>query len=79
MESSKIFSTLFRAEGEGEERNRPPSTFLYLAQTPLYFMNRHLSTFPIYLLGLRFGYGVCEHRGHNQIQKFEKGYKNSTF
>ena len=64
---------------------RPPSTFLYLAQKPLYLINRRLSTFPIYLLGLRickkncFGYGVCAHLGHDQILKLEKGYKNSTF
>ena len=60
--------SLFRAGGA---ESAPPSTFLYLAQKPLYLINRRLSTFPIYLLGLRickknrFRYGVCAHRGHD--------------
>ena len=44
----------------------PPSTFLCLAQNPLYLTNRRVSTFPIYLLGLRICkkksfwiWGVC--------------------
>ncbi len=67
-------------QGRGGEI-RPPSTFLYLAQKPLYLINHRLSTFPIYLLGLRIckknrlRYGVPAHRGHGHIQKIEKVFK----
>ena len=82
MSKTKILLTLFR---EGGTESAPPSTFLYLAQKTLYLINRRSSTFPVYLLGLRickknrFGYGECAHRGHDQILKLEKGYKNSRF
>ena len=46
----EIKLTLFRAGGA---ESAPPSTFLYLAPKLLYLINRRLSTFPIYLLGLR--------------------------
>ena len=78
-----IVLTLFRAGGLSD----PPllDIFLYLAQKPLYLINPRLSTFPVYLLGLRIckknrlRYGVRAHQGHVHIQKIEKVYKNNIF
>ena len=76
-----VILTLFRAGG----RNPPPSTFLYLAQKPLYFINGHLSTFPIYLLGLRICKKIildmgCAHTGVTiKYKNLKKGTKIAHF
>ena len=60
-------------------------SFLYLVQKPLYLINHRLSTFLIYLLGLRIckknrlRYGVCAHWGHDHIQKMKKCSKFAYF